>query len=850
MNFGFCCCLRSRTAVSLFALSAWMLLDASSQAANPSLGSISPYGAQRGTEVEVAFNGARLADAQEIFVYYPGITVTHFEVAGDNQVKTKLAIAPDCRLGIHAFRVRTATGISELRTFMVGALEEVAEVEPNSEFAQPQAIPIDRTVTGVVQNEDVDFFQIDAKKGERITAEVEGIRLGNTFFDPYVAIMDAGRFELASSDDSALVWQDGVASIVAPEDGQYIIQIRESSFGGSGACTYRLHVGRFPRPMGILPAGGRPGETLEVRWLGDVAGERTEQVTLPSEATPDFGLFASDEFGIAPSPNWFRLGDLGNVIETEPNNSPPEATAFEAPMSLNGVISEAGDVDIYKFAATKGQVFDIRVYAREIRSPLDPVLNILRANGSGVAGNDDSGGPDSYVRFTAPEDGEFLVQIRDHLMQGGPAYVYRTELTPVVPRLTMGLPERNQYVDTTVSVPKNNRTAFLVSGSRADFGGELTVSFEGLPAGVAMETATMAGNQSYVPVLLSAAGDAATAGALVDVVGRPVDENVKVEGHLLQTTSLVRGQNNIHVWDHETDRMALAVTEEAPYTIEIVQPQVPLVRSGNMALKIVATRAEGFTAPIALRMLYNPPGVGSAGNVSIPEGQNEATIALNANGGAEIRTWKIAVTGQATVGNGAVLTSTQLADLEVADSFFKFEFQAAAVEKAKETEVVVKVTKNRDFPGPAKVELLGLPNEITSTTQDLNPDATELVFPVKTTANSPAGTHKTLLCRAIVTMNGEPVTHMLGGGQLRVDEPLPPKADAPAQPMPEPKPEEKKPMEKRLTRLEQLRLEREQAKAAQTAAQAAAAEKTTEDTTSADAKPAEPEAPADANEGK
>ena len=36
------------------------------QAASPSLGSITPSGAQRGTEVEVTFNGARLADAQEI----------------------------------------------------------------------------------------------------------------------------------------------------------------------------------------------------------------------------------------------------------------------------------------------------------------------------------------------------------------------------------------------------------------------------------------------------------------------------------------------------------------------------------------------------------------------------------------------------------------------------------------------------------------------------------------------------------------------------------------------------------------------------------------------------------------
>ena len=41
------------------------------------------------------------------------------------------------RSGLHDLRVRTATGISELRTFSVGALKEITEVEPNNDFAGP-----------------------------------------------------------------------------------------------------------------------------------------------------------------------------------------------------------------------------------------------------------------------------------------------------------------------------------------------------------------------------------------------------------------------------------------------------------------------------------------------------------------------------------------------------------------------------------------------------------------------------------------------------------------------------------------------------------------------------------------
>ncbi|MEX0713178.1 MAG: PPC domain-containing protein, partial [Pirellulales bacterium] len=692
---------RAAASVLLFGAAPAVLLFGASPvlAASPSLGSITPYGAQRGTEVEVNFNGGNLGDAEEILLYYPGISVSHFEAAGDGAVKTKLNIAADCRLGIHALRVRTATGITNLRTFSVGALPEIQEIEPNSEFSAPQQISLDTTVNGVVESEDVDFFQVEAKKGERITAEIEGIRLGNTFFDPYVAILDRDRFELATCDDAALVWQDGVASIIAPEDGSYIVQVRESAFGGNGGCTYRLYVGRFPRPTATVPSGGRPGETIAVRWLGDLAGEWTEQATIPTERQPLFGLFARDDRGISPSPNAFVISDLGNVLEVEPNEAADAATPFDAPMALAGVIQQPGDVDTFKFAAKQNQVFDVRVMARKIRSQLDPVLNINRLDGSGVAGNDDSGGPDSYVRFTAPADDTYLLSVRDHLGQGRGDYAYRVEVVPVQPRLTMGLPERQQYVDVTVSVPQGNRTAFLVSASRADFGGELAIDMGGLPPGVRFEAINMAANQSIVPVLFTAAPDAATSGALVDVVGRHVDPNQNIEGHLEQTTGLARGQNNILVWGHTADRMATAVTAAAPFAIEVVQPKVPLVQNGSMGLKVVATRKEGFTAPISVRMLYNPPGVGSSGDVSIAEGQTEAIIPLTANSGAEVKLWKIAIMGEATVGNGRVLVSSQLADLEITEPFLGFAFNAAAVEQGRETEVVIGVTANRPFEG-------------------------------------------------------------------------------------------------------------------------------------------------------
>src|SRR5262249_50909643 len=100
-------------------LGAVVLLCTISQvrAASPSLGSITPRGGQRGTEMPLFFNGARLSDAVEILFYSPGFSVSKIEAVNDNQVKATVKIAADCRMGEHIMRVRTKTGISEMRSF-------------------------------------------------------------------------------------------------------------------------------------------------------------------------------------------------------------------------------------------------------------------------------------------------------------------------------------------------------------------------------------------------------------------------------------------------------------------------------------------------------------------------------------------------------------------------------------------------------------------------------------------------------------------------------------------------------------------------------------------------------------
>src|SRR4029079_3274906 len=106
---------------------------------------------------------------------------------------------------------------------------------------------------GAVTSEDVDYYAVEAKKGQRISVEIEAVRVaidmgaGNVF-DPFIAILDSKRFELEASDDTPLLRQDGCLSIVAPADGRYVIQVRESSYQGHPSCHYRLALRNLHTP--------------------------------------------------------------------------------------------------------------------------------------------------------------------------------------------------------------------------------------------------------------------------------------------------------------------------------------------------------------------------------------------------------------------------------------------------------------------------------------------------------------------------------------------------------------------------------------------------------------------------
>lgn len=744
----------------------------------PTLQNTTPNGVQRGTEVELKFNGSRLADAEEILLYEPGVKVLELKEVKDGFVLARVKIDADCPLGEHKIRIRTKTGVSDLRTFVVGAYVQVDEKEPNTTSDKAQPVAMNSTVLGTMTNEDVDYYLVTAKKGDPIAVEVEGMRLGRTMFDPYVAILDKSGKVLAKADDTALFIQDTYATIVAPADGEYLIEVRETSYGGAGN-PYRVHIGSFPRPSAVFPPGGKAGESLEVKFIGDAAGDISQTFSLPQPGKFKFGVFAERKGLTAPSFNTVRISPFANVLEKEPNDDVKQVSVApgELPLAFNGIIAKKGDVDWFRFTAKKGQTFDINVYARRIRSQLDTVLAVCDADGKTLTSNDDSGGADSKVRFTFPKDGEFTIKITDHLGNGGPDCTYRVELTAVVPEVSTFIADTGRYDTQTrksIVVARGNRFASLQSVRRTDLpsdSGDLEFLMENFPSGITMQATPVPRDQTTWPVVFEARADAPIAGKLANLAVRTAaTATTQAKGGIWQNYDLVQNGNDGIYYQTWTDKIAVAVVDELPFKISVQPLKAPLVQSGSLDVTIVAERKEGFEEPIKVINLYNPPGTGSTPDITIPKGEKSATYQLNANGGAATKQWKIAFLGSATVAGGTAYASSQLTDLEVAPAFVSGKLAQTNTIVGNPVKFTCALDQKTAFEGRAEVKLMGLPSGVTAEAKSITKDDKEIVFDIVTATNAVKGMHRTVFVAMNLKLNGQQVTQSFAsGGALRID---------------------------------------------------------------------------------
>ncbi|MSR60230.1 MAG: hypothetical protein EXS05_21755 [Planctomycetaceae bacterium] len=135
----------------------------------------------------------------------------------------------------------------------------------------------------------------------------------------------------------------------------------------------------------------------------------------------------------------FLVGELPEFIEAESNSISDKAEPIVLPVTINGQIAGERDLDYFRFEAVAGEVVSVDVAAARLGSPLDPIIEILDANGVRQAGQEIRVGGDPVFAVRIPATGEYRLLVSNLSFHGGPQYVYRITVS-TAPYVTFAFP--------------------------------------------------------------------------------------------------------------------------------------------------------------------------------------------------------------------------------------------------------------------------------------------------------------------------------------------------------------------------------------------------------------------------
>jgi hypothetical protein len=393
----------------------------------PTLDSVFPAGGKRGSEIAITVQGKIDPWPAHFWSSEKGITITTDPAKKDTVI---VKIAGDAPVGPVLLRAFSDEGVSNPILFIISDQNEVLEEEKDSSTLTA-AMPLDRSKLPFVLNGtlstggELDSFRLSLEKGETIHAIVEAYGL-RSLVDPVLHLYDTRGNRLQMEHDGS-VNLDPTLHFTAPEKGDYLIALAGFShppaasvaYTGSKNAHYRLHLALKPDqlPARLLPKN--PGADSKEDTI--TTGKKTVG-TLKTRSTP---------------------------------NS-------------------------YKITAKKDESLLIQVEGRTLGYPIDPVLRLLKADGTEIRKEDDTNkSPDPSYLWKVTADGEYQITISDRFGRAGEDMRYRVTVQPPVPDFTATvekssfLLDRKKALEVKINIVRTN-------GHKE----KLVISLPGLPAGV------------------------------------------------------------------------------------------------------------------------------------------------------------------------------------------------------------------------------------------------------------------------------------------------------------------------------------------------------------------------------
>ena len=629
-------------------------LGGSALAQPPAVNYPVPAAAQVGQATDVTLFGGNLAGPTAIWTNLPSAKVELAPGIEGNgtkadQVVYRCTLAADSPVGIYAFRLATAKGVSNTRLLMADDLPSVPDNGNNKTLATAQAISFPIAVDGAAETESYDFYKLTVPSGQRISVEVVARRLGSAL-DPVIRLLDAAGRELAYSDDEPGIGADSRFVYQVAGAGDYYLELRDIRYQGSPNHRYRLRIGNFPLVNTPFPLAGQKGTSPKLTAAGPSSDDVSPlNIVVPLDmASGRLPMAVKYPQGQGSAALSLIASGGPEQVEFEPNDTPETATSVALPWSINGRFEQPKDRDWFEFAAKKGQRFVFTGRTRSIGSPTDLFLRLYNAAGGVLVEAEDSGMDEGAINFTFPEDGTYRLMVEDLLRRGGPEQVYRIDITAYQPGFSLAV-DAEKY-----DAPKGGVFAAKVTSVRRDYNGPITLSVAGIDgAQVANNVIPEGKNETTMSVTVPANLES---GQLhrIRIIGQAKigEADVRAAANTLvplraQLNGLpyppaeLDGDIGLGIGPVFADFFQLSV-EPSP----VLLPQV--AAAATVTVKV--TKSNGFDDSITLAFDGLPPGVAAAA-APIAKGQAQVAIPLTGPAALAEGDYKFRIIGSAAFQN-------------------------------------------------------------------------------------------------------------------------------------------------------------------------------------------------------
>jgi hypothetical protein len=559
---------------------------------------LSPPALERGKTTRLTVAGSRLTRALDLWTSLPAGKVTATPV-GESKADAAVfdvRVADDAPVGLFGMRVATASGLSNVHLCLIDDLP--IRTAPDS-TRTPAPVKLPCALWGRFRTGEVDRFAIEVQAGQRVSFEAVGNRFGKEV-DPLVIIRDAKGRIVAERDNDPGLYFDSRFEHRFAEAGTCTVELRDARYHGHDHGYYVLRMGRFPAARVAVPSAAQPGQHAEL-FLPEV--NESLSVEMPAKLPPGpttLALRRKDDDGSAWLP--VEVGNGATTVAAGDAWSAEKGTQALVPGYLCGVLTRPGARQYFRLELAKGQSIQVTGHARWLNSPVDLELALTDAAGKVLRTANE--GPDETVKldFNAPAAGGYCLAARDLARDGGPAYAYRLDVRNSSPRVDVVAEVEG------LAVPRDGYQPIALTVARTNYAGPIPLSLDGAPAGVTLTPNEIPAGATALVCKLSAGAttplglhslrilaQAGTDAPRVVVRTRPLVDRQFLNVDLIPY-SLREDQRRLP--PSVSDRLALLVTEAAPFTVELAEPTVTLPRYQQAAIPLVLTRKSGFVAPI------------------------------------------------------------------------------------------------------------------------------------------------------------------------------------------------------------------------------------------------------------